>query len=62
MRKKSSKPCRCAAYSFPHRLNSKECRYLYNNTPDDEIDFRTLGMSRDQKAANDAGVDGRYFQ
>lgn len=31
-------------------------------TEDDQIDFKTLGMTRDQKAANDAGVDGNYFR
>ena len=24
------KPCNCPAYAFPHRLESKACRELYN--------------------------------
>lgn len=24
-------PCRCSAYSFPHRKDSKACRELYNS-------------------------------
>ena len=24
-------PCRCAAYPFPHRKDSKACRELYNS-------------------------------
>ncbi|MES2499560.1 MAG: hypothetical protein V4570_03420, partial [Pseudomonadota bacterium] len=35
---------------------------LEDVTEDDLFDFRTLTMTRDQVAANDAGVDGRYFK
>ena len=56
--KTKPEPCRCEAYPFPHRIDSKACKELYNNTPDDDINYT---MSRDQRAANDAGVDGRYF-
>lgn len=27
-------PCRCPAYSFPHRKDSKACRELYNSQQD----------------------------
>ena len=45
-------PCRCAAYPFPHRQDSKACRELYNSeleagyekTPDsvDSLGLRSL--------------------
>lgn len=35
---------------------------LEDVTEDDLFDFRSLTMSRDAIAANDAGVDGRYFK
>ncbi len=31
-------------------------------TEDDQADYRTLSMNSTQIAANDAGVDGRYFK
>ena len=30
--KRNQITCRCAAYAFPHRLDSKACRELYNST------------------------------
>ncbi len=35
---------------------------LEDVTEDDLFDYRSLTMSRDQIAANDAGVDGRHFK
>lgn len=29
--KPAPKPCRCEAYAFPHRKDSKACRELYNS-------------------------------
>ena len=28
------KPCNCPAYAFPHRLDSGECKALYNSGSD----------------------------
>ena len=35
--------CNCEAYSFPHRLDSKACRELYNNNTIEE-DYRVQIM------------------
>ena len=32
--KMKAKPCRCAAYNFPHRLDSKACKELYDSGSD----------------------------
>ena len=51
------KPCRCHAYSFPHRLDSGKCRELYNNTDDtysnDDLTLNELS----RKAKKSAGYE-----
>jgi hypothetical protein len=32
--KRKQVTCRCEAYRFPHRLDSKECKALYNSQQD----------------------------
>jgi hypothetical protein len=34
--KMKAKPCRCEAYPFPHRLDSKACKELYDSTADEQ--------------------------
>lgn len=33
------KPCTCAAYGFPHRLDSGKCRELYNAQEEETADW-----------------------
>lgn len=41
--------CRCEAYPFPHRIDSKACRELYNSEQDDDDyekdSVQSLGLS-----------------
>lgn len=50
--KMKAKPCRCAAYKFPHRLDSGKCRELYNAPEQD--DGLTM-LERSRQAKNSAG-------
>ena len=39
--------CKCAAYKFPHRLDSKACRELYNQSHDSGYEpdsIKSLGL------------------
>jgi len=37
--KRERMTCRCAAYPFPHRIDSKACRELYNATQADQESY-----------------------
>lgn len=41
MRKHNQTTCRCAAYPFPHRRDSKACRELYNSELEAGYDIET---------------------
>jgi len=45
------KPCNCKAYNFPHRLDSRTCRILYNNEYEDEINEIAKDFIREEAAA-----------
>lgn len=66
MNKHKQKTCNCAAYAFPHRLDSGKCRELYNEECEREAKefqyYETRGLhTHYQRAMHDAGHSERDF-
>jgi hypothetical protein len=46
--KRKQVTCRCEAYSFPHRQDSKECKALYNSSHEagyEPDSIKSLGLT-----------------
>lgn len=59
------KTCNCSAYSFPHRLDSGECRKLYNAQAQEEAEydayFAQRGIAGGQRQEFESGHSERDF-
>ena len=54
-----TKPCKCEAYKFPHRLDSGKCHDFYNNEDISE-DYKA-GMLRDFEIAEAKAYNNERF-
>jgi hypothetical protein len=59
----TSKVCRCTAYKFPHRLDSGECRKLYNEQAKEEADWDRYFSQRgvNDRAMHQSGHSEKDF-